>query len=276
MDIQSLSIRTNLIFAKFSGHIQDRGTYTLVQTPSNPGYHWGNYVIFDSSPKKGDYPSWTSIFRKEFTYYKEITHMVFTWDSSSDESTESFCPTHTSDYQEFIHNDFELEEGVTLSANELMYPSKYNNQIEIRKIMSDQEWNDVLHLQVLCSDAKFAHAGYVKFKRNQMMQYRAMSEQGMGHWFGAYLGKQLVGDLGIFFEKELGRYQNVGTHPNFRRQGVCQTLVYEAAQIALKEYGVSTLVMEADAHYHAAKIYESLGFTPKERTFALSWWTPHD
>ena len=100
-----------------------------------------------------------------------------------------------------------------------------------------------------------------------------MSESGMGNWFGAYLEGQLIGDLGIFFGENMGRYQNVGTHPDFRRQGVCQTLVFEAAQLTLKEHPISMLVMEADAHAHAAKIYKSLGFKPVERKLSLSWWT---
>lgn len=267
MRITSLSRRTDLIFAKFSGSVIDKGNYTLVQTPRNPSFHWGNYVVFEAPPKAGDYKRWKEIFEKEFTYYDKIGHMVFTWESNPS------CP---GEYQEFVDNDFEFDEGVVLSTSELITPTKYNDKIEIRKIITDEEWEDVIEIQLLCSDPKFANAGYESFKRKQFAQYRAMSEKGMGNWFGAYIDGQIVGDLGIFFEEELGRYQNVGTHPEFRRQGICQTLVYETARIALNEYGVETLVMEADANYHAAKIYESVGFKPTEKNFALNWWTQHD
>jgi ribosomal protein S18 acetylase RimI-like enzyme len=265
MKIQSLSRRTDLIFAKFSGSVIDRGDYTLIQTPSNPSYHWGNYIIFNTPPKNGDFLKWKEIFTKEFPYYEKIQHMVFTWEQPE-----------LGEAQEFLDNGFEIDEGIILSTKELIAPTKYNNDIEIRRITTDREWEDTVHIQMLCVDPKFANTGYESFKRKQMVQYKKMSEQGMGHWFGAYMGDQIVGDLGIFFEDDLARYQNVGTHPDFRRQGICQTLVYETALIALKEYGVSTLVMEADAHYHAAKIYESVGFRPTERSFALSWWTEHD
>ena len=60
---------------------------------------------------------------------------------------------------------------------------------------------------------------YVEFKKSQMRQYRKMSDAGKGYWFGAYLGGNLVGDLGVFCEAEVGRYQSVGTHPGYRRQG---------------------------------------------------------
>lgn len=51
MIIRSLGRRTDLIFAKFSGRVIDRGSYTLIQTPSNPGFHWRNYIVFDHAPQ---------------------------------------------------------------------------------------------------------------------------------------------------------------------------------------------------------------------------------
>jgi ribosomal protein S18 acetylase RimI-like enzyme len=267
MRITSLSRQTDLIFARFNGKVIDRGHYTLVQTPDNPGHHWGNYIIFDSPPGAGDFKIWKQIYQKEFTYYDEMKHMTFTWDCT---------PLVPGDYQEFTMQGFEFNQGIALTTNKLTYPPKYNHDIVIKKITKDQEWQQVVLLQILCADPKFYNSGYETFKRRQISQYKAMNRQGLGDWYGAYIGDQLVGDLGIFFEGPLARFQNVGTHPKFRRRGVCQTLVYESAKMALEEYGVETLVMEADAEYHAAKIYESVGFTPSEKSFALSWWTSHD
>ena len=70
MEIKSLGLRSDLIFSKFSGEIEDRGSYLLVKTPSNPGFHWGNYIIFSESPRKGDLEAWKAIFHKEFSYYR--------------------------------------------------------------------------------------------------------------------------------------------------------------------------------------------------------------
>ena len=45
-------------------------------------------------------------------------------------------------------------------------------------------------------------------------------------------------------------------------------LVHAAARHALEE-GCSTLVMAADATYHAAKVYEAVGFRRTEHLMAL-------
>jgi hypothetical protein len=45
-----------------------------------------------------------------------------------------------------------------------------------------------------------------------------------------------------------------------------------SALLAFEEFGVDHLVMEADIDYHAARIYESIGFKRNELNHALSWW----
>lgn len=260
MLLRSLGRRTDLMFAKFSGSVTDRGSYILIKTPSNPHYHWGNYLVFDHPPRKGSHQDWTQIFDREFEYYSEPHHYVFTWQGEG------------GDFQEFLDAGFTLDTATVLTATKLNPPPHLNQKIEIRKISSDTEWAQVTRLQVLCSDPKFMDIQYEQFKTTQMNSYRKMSEAGHGFWFGAYIEGELVGDLGIFFDGKLGRYQNVGTHPDRRRQGICGTLVYKAGEIAFKEFGIEHLVMEADVDYHAARIYESVGFQRNEINKALSWW----
>ncbi len=263
MKIKSLGRQTDLIFSEFSGTIDTRDNYTLIKTPSNPGYHWGNYIIFDHAPKVGDLDKWKALFDKEFNWYSNPHHYVFTWDTERDDK---------GDIQEFLDAGFEFDSAVVLTTETIKAPPHINQDIEVRKIESDDEWESVVHLQTLCSDPKYLNEYYEPFKREQISQYRKMTEANRGNWFGAFLDKELVGDLGIFYKGGIARYQNVGTHPKYRRQGICGTLVAEAGRRALQEYGVQYLVMEADPEYHAARIYESVGFKRKEVNYSLSWW----
>ena len=63
-----------------------------------------------------------------------------------------------------------------------------------------------------------------------MAHYRQMQRAGLGGWFGAFLGNRVVADLGLFCIGGVGRFQTVETVPEFRRQGICGTLVYQAAR----------------------------------------------
>ena len=61
----------------------------------------------------------------------------------------------------------------------------------------------------------------------------------------------------------------MGTHPEYRRRGICAALVHQGGEYALERYGIETLVIVADEHYHAFRIYESIGFARRERQFGL-------
>ncbi|MGE4131472.1 MAG: GNAT family N-acetyltransferase [Bdellovibrionales bacterium] len=250
------------MFARFAGSVEDKGDHVLVKTPSNPGFHWGNFIIFDRAPRAGDLNKWKALFDREFPYASPH-HYTFTWDTEDNQPGEA---------QEFINDGFELDSAVVLTAGALNPPPHPNSTIKIRKITTDEEWEQAHRLQIATSDPKYFNEYYEDFKRAQMLQYRKMSEAGLGYWFGAYSGVELVGDLGIFCENSIGRYQNVGTHPDFRGQGICGTLVYQAGLQATHEFDLHTLVMEADPEYHAARIYESVGFKRTEVNHALSWW----
>lgn len=99
-----------------------------------------------------------------------------------------------------------------------------------------------------------------------------MTRAGLGLWFGAFLENRLVADLGVFTAGRIGRFQQVGTHPDYRRRGICGALVYQASRYAFDQMKLETLVMVADENYHAAKIYESVGFQAKEHQVGVDWW----
>jgi ribosomal protein S18 acetylase RimI-like enzyme len=67
----------------------------------------------------------------------------------------------------------------------------------------------------------------------------------------------------------IARYQQVGTHPDWRRQGICSRLLYDAAQLGAARFGVDTLVIAADREYHALDLYRKVGFLERELSAGL-------
>lgn len=263
MDITSLSYRTDLFFHAFDGVVADRGEYLVITTPSNPTYWWGNFILFAGPPGEGDLARWKAIFSKEIRPPEQLGHMAFGIDGQGGDA---------GTLEPFLQDGFVLEESVVLSAQQVQPPPKYNHEVSVRPLRTAEEWAQATETQVLCRPPELKEAEYRIFNARKMQGYQNMTEAGKGDWFGAFLGDTLVADLGIFFEGQLARFQSVGTHPDYRRQGICGTLVYQTARYALEHYGVRTLVMVADEHYHAARIYESVGFKPVEKSLGLAWW----
>lgn len=260
MRIRSLGWRTDLIFPRFDGVVTDRGEYLVVRTPSNPGFFWGNFLLFAHPPDADALPEWKRLFQREIGDLQPARHFAFGWDSPAGEPGA---------LEPFLADGFFVCENAVLSTADVVPPPHPNGDVAIRPLATDAEWDQALENQVACRDAVFSMDEYRPYKARQMARYRRMAEAGLGAWFGAFAGDRLVADLGVFTDGGLARFQQVETHPDFRGRGICGTLVYESARYALGRLGVQTLVITADEHYHAGRIYESVGFRPTERQLLL-------
>ncbi len=262
MIVNSLAFKTDLFFHRFNGEVFDRDKYLCIRTPSNPSFFWGNLLYYSEPPTQTSYNDWTAQFTSQFSAMN-VHHMTFAWDS---------IDGSTGQPQEFLKNGFVLEESIVMVAEEIRRPSKVSTEFSIKPISTEEHWDAVISNQVRCRASHFKEDLYWDFVRKKMANQRKMITAGKGKWMGAFLDDKLVGDLGIFVENGLERFQTVGTDPEFRRRGVCSTLVHETCLHAKKEMGAKTLVMVADPEYHAARIYESVGFEPREKHVGLYKW----
>ncbi|MEX2541714.1 MAG: GNAT family N-acetyltransferase [Trueperaceae bacterium] len=250
----------------------DRGAYLLIRTPSNPNYHWGNMLMFPGPPGPGDYERWEELFRSELG---NPPHRVYGWDKEREVAGggcggEASGPAPVGAIEPFLAAGFRVEQTVVLTATEVHDPPSINREAVVRPLKSDADWQAALELGVLCRDFRYGEEGYRTYLAPKMKTYRRMQDAGLGSWFGAFWGEKLVADMGVFAEAGIARFQSVKTHPDFRRRGICGTSVAEVARYALGELGASQLVMLADPGYQAARIYESVGFVPRERVAGVA------
>ncbi|MDB4537205.1 GNAT family N-acetyltransferase [Akkermansiaceae bacterium] len=240
---------TDAIFHRDHGSVEDKGDYYLIRTPSNPTFYWGNHLLFKSPPAPGDYEHWRKIHDQEFG--TDQKHIAFGWDSSEKGSTE-----------EFESNGFTLDDGIVLQQTTEPAPVPQNKDLNIRKIHSDQDWHAVTELQITQGCPGVSDADYRDFKTRQMNNYRASQSRGLGHWWGAFLGDEIVGDMGLFFSPDgkMGRFQAVETAPSQRRKGVCTTLLSYLIRKAFQNEGAEELFIVTDLDSVPETIYRSVGF----------------
>jgi len=260
MTITSMGLNTDMIFWRPVSTVTDRGEYIVIETPGSPGWYWGNLLIFDRAPTDEDFERWTELFRREFAHEPRIRHLLFAWNSGAE---------RTPVPQRFLDAGYEPDFDVILMAREVIPPPHPNGEIAIRAIETEEDWQEVVRNQVECRDERFPEESYTGFVWKRIGEYRALIAEGRGEWYGAFIGERLVGSLGIFREGDLARFQVVCTAPDYRRRGICGTMVYEISRAALKRPETTRLVMAADESYHAARIYESVGFRPLERSESL-------
>ncbi|MFG1483479.1 GNAT family N-acetyltransferase [Halobacteriovorax sp. HFRX-2_2] len=261
--IKSLGYRTDFIFNRLDGAVEDRGDYIVAKTASNPNYFWGNLLLYKEVPKAGDFKEWIKSLRREFNDPR-IYHMTFAWDSPDG---------FEGDISEFIENGFELEKRIVLKTSSVVKPPKFNESVDVKVVDLDVVMNKVVDIQLSCANTEYLSLETLKeFYIKSIKQFAKIAKEGHGKWFGAFLDGDLVGSLGLFTDGDVARFQIVSTHKDFQRRGICSSLVYKSALYAFENMGAKTLVMVADEDYHAAKIYESVGFKPNQYQIGLCWW----
>ncbi len=102
--------------------------------------------------------------------------------------------------------------------------------------------------------------------RSRVAAARGLTEAGLATWYGAFIGGELLAQMGIVTDERTGlaRYQSVETHPDARRRGLAGTLTWHVGTRTLAEGHARTLVIVAAPDDAAIRVYRSVGFTEAE------------
>lgn len=265
MDLQSLGLRTDLIFNRFEGEIADHGDHIAVRTPARPDYLWGNYVIMPHAPATDTAVRWIKIFEREIGPRARMGFATFAWDAPDGA---------VGDVSWFLAAGFKLAQSHVFTASALVKQANVNTALQVRPLESEDDWAQYVDVHLSPTWDYGPQGTQRKFIEGQRDTLRAMVDAGLGLRFGAFAGRKLVGDLGIYWDGDIARFNNVGTHPAARRQGVCATLVYEAGNAILARRRGTTLVLKALKDSDAARLYVRAGFAPTQIDSQLEWFAP--
>lgn len=256
MKINSLALQTDLMFFRHDAKVIEKEGYLMVITPDNLNFHWGNLLIYPKGPTKEDYITWISDFKRNFKKYN-LKHTTFTWDNVDQPNL---------DYSLFLEAGFKLNETIGLVAEKIDIQHR-NTLTQINIAETDKEWQLIKDFQLLFNEENYEVKEYTEFIDKRFNQYRRISEFGLGYWYYATIDGEIVSDLGLFYENGIARFQSIKTHPNYRRQGVAQTLMHAAS---INSSNIRYFVIEADDEGPAINMYKSIGFLVREKVAGLS------
>jgi ribosomal protein S18 acetylase RimI-like enzyme len=247
--------------------VRRRDGYLAVRSPTNPNYWWGNLLLFDEAPAEGDGERWEALFAAEFGDEPRVTHRTFAWDRTDDERGAAENEFVTRGY------DVELSVGMIATPAEIHPHPRANAGVQVRPLdpaeggPDEERWEQVVELQVAGRDTQRLpdEEPHRVFSRARLAELRSLFRAGLGSWYVALDGDDVAASMGIVVTGGRARYQAVDTAITHRRRGICTRLLVDAARHAVATYGATDLVIVADPDYHAAGIYESVGFRPVER-----------
>jgi ribosomal protein S18 acetylase RimI-like enzyme len=262
---RGLELRTNVGVLYEDAEIVEHDGFIAVTNRGNPLHFSGNMLVFPNPPRHGDLERWLWLWDE--TFGGRFDHRTFEWDTTDGDEGAA---------QEFVDAGFDLHRTMTLTAvPEHVVLREYDtSHVEFVEIDLATEFEDVINL-ALAADPQLAEREGVErhreFQRRQVARRQRAIAAGNGLWVGARAKDGLlVASLGVLrVEGGFGRYQHVDTHPDWRRQGICSRLLFEAARLARERLDVDTLVIAADREYHALDLYRKVGFQDRELTAGL-------
>jgi ribosomal protein S18 acetylase RimI-like enzyme len=167
------------------------------------------------------------------------------------------------DSGEFAANGFEVDAHDVLAARSPRRPERECEGFELRRFVSGGDWAAGVEVSLAVNEGAPGYdRGYVE---RSFAATRGAVEAGRGQWWGAWSGSRLAAQMGMFHEDGLVRFRDVETHPDFRRRGVCRSLLFRACEEARRDLGSPEFIIvpEDDG---VRRIYEAVGFTMRERT----------
>jgi ribosomal protein S18 acetylase RimI-like enzyme len=267
---RSLVLATDIDVLSIDHTVTRRDGCMVVHSPSNPTFWFGNFLIFEDAPGPGDGQRWERRFEREFADEPRVRHRTFRWDRTDGETGAAT--------QEFTARGYDLESviGLVAEPGELVAHPRANQEVGIRPLdpttggPDEPLWASVVEIQVAGRDPRMSHAEYRDFSRTRQAELRALFVAGRGAWYVALTSAgEVAASCGIVTTGDRGRFQAVETAERHRRRGLCSRLVVDAGAHAAAEHSLRTLVIAADADYHALGLYESLGFRRQERVSSV-------
>ena len=251
MQVRSLGFRTDLMLRRLAGaSVTDKGDYIVVETPKNPLFYWGNFLLLAEPPAPGTGARWLEVFARELP---AAQHVAIGIDGLDGE---------TGDVSELLAAGLELENSVVLVAEQLS-PGASRPGVDVRPLRTDADWQQAVEMRLAVDEDNGPQ--HREFVERRMAEARELALAGHGEYLGAFVDGVVQASLGIVTDGSgLARYQAVETHPEHRRKGLARALVLAAADVAREQFDVHTLVILADPDYVAIDLYRGVGFTDRE------------
>lgn len=264
----SLGFQSEYVINHLCCSVTETHDYSVLKTPLSPSYYFGNLLALKVPLHSKTMEQWQQLFRQSFAGLPGIEHQTFTWTREEPATSETL--------QRFIDANFAYEETHILSLKKQNFrrPDKLNENIRLKAIESDQDWQQWHQMQMAQMGSGHNKTALTNYLKSKQLNYRELAARGHGQYLGAFTGDRLIGYAGLYHLNGLGRFQHVHVLPEFENRKIAKTILTGLIDQSSDE--IETLVIHADEHYHATKLYQSLGFEIAERECSLCWWPERD
>ncbi|MCK0140191.1 GNAT family N-acetyltransferase [Aliiroseovarius sp. F47248L] len=255
--MKSLEFATDLLVQAGQTNVAHYDDRIVQTTPDEPNFWFGNRVIFCEPPTDAN-----ALIEQFSADVPSAHHICIGWDIPN-------LP-RDSVAKVFDGSGLRIEQSDTLALCGDLNRAQTPDGLTIRPLTSAKDWAQSAAISKvdLIKDGAPVR-GMDNYLRQKTLSRRTQISNGLGQWFGAFDDDRLVGDMGIFHDDKLIRYQSVQTHENYRRRGVCSALLCASLDWARARASKALPVIVAHSDSDAGRLYRRAGFELAETTMSV-------
>jgi GNAT superfamily N-acetyltransferase len=243
---RSLALLTDLGVLASRARITYRRDYIVVETPDEPGWTDGNFLVLLAPAAPRELADWCKRFRDELGAHRAVSLRCDDAGGKLADEAELASAGFSLDlHQLMVADEVRAQAPSPLPTRELA-PHELEATCELAWQISDR--HDEAYRAFLAAHARWLASTVA---------------DGRAHFVGAFDGTTLVASLGVFPIGMIARYQQVQTAPSYRRRGLAGALLAHAARLCS---GVERFAILTEPASAAAGMYGRVGFRAVELT----------
>ena len=242
MNVTSVALTTELALAASRGRVVDRGDCIVVETPDDPGWQDGNYLVVPRAPRAGELAGAIARFVAELGAQRAP---VLRWDDPRGTP----APERELVAAGLVADRFDL-----MTAREVVAPpSDAIAELDAGELAAASE------LAWLLADRH--DDAYRQFLARRTAWQAALVARGRARFFAVRERDAVVASVGLVdVAPGLARYQDVQVAPGHRRRGLAGALLAAAARAS----SATRFAIVAEPGGAAARVYARVGFAVAE------------
>ena len=256
MSLRSLTMRSELLTLSGISELTQHDGYVAQSTPSEPDFWMGNQLILSDLHR-----SVSDVFALFEQHFPNATHRSVVWDMPNAVKADIAATNDT---------DCTIEGFEAMTLHGVLADATLPEGLVIRPVVSEADWASAegLMAEIGAEEGRdpVTHGPYLK---RRIAGRRAQIAKGLGQWFAAFYGDEVVAQMGMFHDQQVARYQSVETKATHRRCGICSALLRHAALWALGRAPDATVVIVAEDGSDAGRLYKKMGFAHAETLYGV-------
>lgn len=243
-------------------HWAARPGYMVSRTPERIDFNYGHALLLEAPPDERGVDYWLGRWLLE-QQSTECDRAFLLWEEAGAPASEPAWLDRLPENSQLYVNHC-----LGLDGSDPLPRALPPEGIAIRRFDGRSDWRQAVELTANIND----DGGFFATERAYWLYegYRELVEGGEGEWLGAFADVKLVGALGLIHGEKEARFQDVLTHPEHRRRGICKALLRSAIERYRAARGDHTVYILAKAGADSERLYTDFGFRLRTTFFELA------